>query len=84
MIERHGLRVDERLDDFITREALPDTGIKPEAFWQGFAGLIRDLAPKNRALLEKRDRLQARIDAFEGEDRIFARDWVVSFPRDHL
>ncbi|WP_395019728.1 malate synthase G [Dongia sp.] len=64
MIERHGLKVDERLDDFITREALPDTGIKPEAFWQGFAGLVRELAPKNRALLEKRDRLQARIDAW--------------------
>jgi malate synthase len=56
--------VDDRLDDFIMREALPDTGIKPDAFWRGFSGLIRDLAPKNRALLEKRDQLQARIDAW--------------------
>jgi malate synthase len=64
MIERHGLRVDGRLDDFIMGEALPDTGINPEAFWRGFSGLIRDLAPKNRALLEKRDQLQARIDAW--------------------
>src|SRR5688572_29039986 len=64
MIERHGLRVDGRLDDFIMGEALPDTGIKPDAFWRGFSGLIRDLAPKNRALLEKRDQLQARIDAW--------------------
>jgi hypothetical protein len=29
-------------------------------------------------------RLQARLDAFEGEDRLFARDWVASIPRDHL
>jgi malate synthase len=64
MIERHGLSVDDRLDDFISRKALPDTGIKAEDFWRGFADLIRDLAPKNRALLEKRDALQARIDAW--------------------
>jgi malate synthase len=64
MIERHGLSVDDRLDDFISRKALPDTGIKAEDFWRGFADLIQDLAPKNRALLEKRDALQARIDAW--------------------
>jgi hypothetical protein len=32
----------------------------------------------------ERFRLHARLDAFEGEDRVFARDWVVSIPRDHL
>lgn len=64
MIERHGLSVDDRLDAFIMQEALPGTGINPEDFWRGFSGLIRDLAPKNRALLEKRDRLQTRIDAW--------------------
>ena len=64
MIERHGLAVDDRLDDFIMRDALPGTGVEPEAFWRGFSGLIRDLAPKNRALLEKRDQLQTRIDAW--------------------
>lgn len=64
MIERHGLKVDQRLDDFILREALPDTGIKAEDFWRGFAGLVAALAPKNRALLEKRDRLQAEIDGW--------------------
>jgi malate synthase len=64
MTERHGLTVDDRLDDFIVGAALPGTGIDPEAFWRGFSGLIRDLAPRNRALLENRDRLQARIDAW--------------------
>ncbi|MDQ7250664.1 malate synthase G [Dongia sedimenti] len=64
MTERHGLDVDARLDGFIMREALPGTGIEPEAFWRGFSGLIRELAPQNRALLEKRDRLQAQIDAW--------------------
>jgi malate synthase len=64
MTERHGLDVDAGLDEFIMRDALPGTGIEPEAFWRGFSGLIADLAPKNRVLLEKRDRLQGQIDAW--------------------
>src|SRR4051812_47253605 len=64
MIERHGLAVDDLLDAFIMEKALPDTGIRPEAFWQGFSGLIRELTPRNQALLQKRDQLQARIDAW--------------------
>jgi malate synthase len=64
MTERHGLIVDDRLDAFITDKALPDTGIKAEDFWRGFSELVRELAPKNRALLEKRDALQAKIDAW--------------------
>jgi malate synthase len=64
MTERHGLIVDDRLDAFITDKALPDTGIKAEDFWRGFSELVRELAPKNRALLEKRDALQDKIDAW--------------------
>jgi malate synthase len=62
--ERHGLQVDARLSDFLETEALPGTGVTPEAFWAGFAALIADLAPRNRTLLARRDELQARIDAW--------------------
>jgi malate synthase len=64
MINRHGLAVDPQLDDFLTQHALPGTGVAAGEFWQGFAALIHDLAPKNRALLAKRDALQAQIDAW--------------------
>jgi malate synthase len=64
MINRHGLAVDPQLDDFITQHALPGTGVAADDFWQGFAALINDLAPKNRALLANRDALQAKIDAW--------------------
>ena len=35
-----------------------------EKFWAGFDALLNDLAPKNKALLKKRDALQAKIDAY--------------------
>ena len=61
--ERQGLAVGQELDDFVMNEALPGSGVDPDAFWAGFAGLIADFAPRNRELLEKRDEIQAAIDA---------------------
>lgn len=33
-----------------------------DEFWKNFSALVKDLAPKNKALLEKRDAIQAKID----------------------
>jgi malate synthase len=64
MVAKHGLNVDAKLADFIAAEALPGTGMVEEQFWSGFAAIIHDLAPENRALLRKRDELQAKIDVW--------------------
>jgi malate synthase len=61
-IEIDGLRIDRALHDFVANEALPGTGVEPARFWKGLAAILADLAPKNRALLERRDALQAEID----------------------
>ncbi|MCV2873561.1 malate synthase G [Defluviimonas sp. WL0050] len=61
-VDRHGLQVAAELAAFVEKDALPGTGISPDQFWQGFAALISDLTPKNRALLARRDELQAKID----------------------
>jgi malate synthase len=73
-IEAGGLQVDKELYDFINDEALPGTGIAPDAFWSGLDSLIHDLAPRNRELLATRDDLQAKIDAWYQEHRDQATD----------
>jgi malate synthase len=60
----HGLQVATPLAKFIEAEVLPGTGIAPAAFWAGFDAIVRDLAPKNAALLAERDRLQAELDTW--------------------
>ena len=64
MIYREGLKVDEALARFIEEQALPGTGLEAADFWKGAAGIFERFAPENRALLVKRDALQAQIDAW--------------------
>ncbi|GGH93599.1 malate synthase G [Pseudomonas fluvialis] len=71
-----GLQVAKALYDFVTNEAIPGTGVAAEAFWAGAASVIHDLAPKNRALLAKRDDIQAKIDAWHQARKGQAHDAV--------
>ncbi|MFA7505612.1 MAG: malate synthase G [Burkholderiaceae bacterium] len=61
-IDKFGLAVDRALHDMLEKEALPGSGVASDAFWKGLSELIHDLAPRNRALLAKREDLQKRID----------------------
>ena len=68
-VEKAGLRVDETLATFINERALPGSGVDPRRFWEGLSTLLHEFGPRNRALLEKRDELQATIDAWHMEHR---------------
>ncbi|YCH22460.1 malate synthase G [Pseudomonas sp. D1-3] len=62
-----GLQVAKVLFDFINHQAIPGSGVTADAFWAGADAVFRDLAPENRALLDKRDQLQAQIDGWHRE-----------------
>ncbi len=68
-IDKAGLQVAEPLVSFIEAQALPGLGLDPDAFWRGVAGIFARFAPDNRALLARRDALQAEIDAWCGARR---------------
>ena len=57
------LSVSENLAHFINKELLPGTKISKERFWKNFDKCVHELAPLNRKLLQKRERLQKTIDA---------------------
>ncbi|MDE1923560.1 MAG: malate synthase G, partial [Gammaproteobacteria bacterium] len=78
------VHVDSLLHQFVGREALPGTGVAEDAFWRGFAALLAQLAPANAALLQRRDELQARIDAFHTQrpGASFDRDAYASMLRE--
>ena len=58
------LRVDDKLKAFVDDELLPGTSVAPSKFWDGLSSILEDMAPRNRALLDRRDELQAQLDAW--------------------
>ncbi len=63
-VDRSGLKVADVLAAFVEREVLPGTGIEGHALWDGLAAILARFVPVNRALLAKRDDLQAQIDVW--------------------
>ncbi len=68
-IKIKNLSVSEKLLNFVNDELLPGTKIKKDSFWSGFNKYIHELTPKNRSLLEIRDRLQKKINDWHKERR---------------
>jgi malate synthase len=61
-VDRSGLKVADVLAAFVEERVLPGTGIKAAGLWDGLASIVARFVPVNRALLAKRDDLQAKID----------------------
>ena len=64
MVSVGHLEIDKVLFDFVSHEAMPGTGVQELPFWSGFGALVRALTPRNAALLQRRDELQSKIDAW--------------------
>ncbi len=63
-VERSGLQVSEILARFVEDEAMPGTGIEAIGLWASLADIVARFTPQNRALLAKREILQAQIDGW--------------------
>jgi malate synthase len=68
-ISRGNLQVAAELDQLVAAKVQPDTGVSVEAFWAGLESCLDQLGPINKALLARRDDLQAQIDAYHAERR---------------
>ena len=68
-IEKHGLQVDRKLANFIEGHAIVGTGVDVDAFWAGLSGIVHDLGPRNRALIEMREGIQEQIDQWHKANR---------------
>ncbi|MXP14619.1 malate synthase G [Altererythrobacter confluentis] len=68
-VTRAGLQVDPALAEFVEGEIVAPLGHDGDGFWQGFAAIVAEFAPRNHALLARRDDLQAKIDAWHIERR---------------
>jgi len=63
------LSIASELLDFVNNELLPGTGVTKENFWSGLDKCAHELAPKNRKLLEFRENLQKKIDAWHRDKK---------------
>ena len=63
------LQVATELYNFVKEEVLPGLEIQNEQFWTNFDSLIHELAPENKALLEKRDELQKTISEWHQNNK---------------
>ncbi|TAY69123.1 malate synthase G [Rhizobium leguminosarum] len=61
-VDKNGLAIETVLHDFLVKEVLPGLAVDADKFFADFSAIVHDLAPKNRALLAKRDDLQVKID----------------------
>ena len=68
-IQKGKLAIAKELYDFIENEALPGSGLDSETYWKNFEQVVVDLSPKNKALLAKRDDLQAKIDEWHRNNK---------------
>lgn len=71
---RAGIAVDAAMARFVASEVLTPLGRDEDSFWRGFAEILAEFTPRNRALLAERDKLQGQIDAWHRARRGQAHD----------
>lgn len=78
-ITRGRLKVADVLDNFLSEQAIPKSGVSEQAFWQSFESMLVELTPENTKLLARRDELQSEIDNFCVENKTASQDTYKGF-----
>ncbi len=73
------LAIDNQLYNFIENEVLPNVGVDSDSYWSGFEQVVKEMTPRNKELLAKRDELQAKIDQWHIDNP--AKDGKVDFAK---
>ena len=68
-IKKKNLLVSSVLLEFIDKEVIPGTGIAVDDFWKKFDSAVHELAPINKALIQKRETIQKEIDTWHLANR---------------
>ncbi len=67
-VDRHGLQVEAGLAAFVDEQALTGLDLSADAVWKGFSGIVHEMGPENRRLLDARREMQERIDAWHRDN----------------
>ena len=62
IVDKNGLKISSTLFEFINNEAIPNTGVKIDDFWNRFSKVVHELTPINKKLIQKRENIQKKID----------------------
>ena len=69
VIDKNGLKISSALFEFINNEVIPGTKIDIEDFWSRFSNIVHELSPINKALIQKRETIQKRIDEWHRSNK---------------
>ena len=80
-LRRGNLQVSEILVNFIENEALADTNISPDLFWEKLETILDQFVPRNKELLQIRSEIKSKIDKFylENSGKDVDHDEYVNF-----
>ena len=67
--QKGGLQVANSLVALVQNKIMPGIDIKSDIFWTAFEAALKKLGPKNKALVKKRETLQAQIDDWHHANR---------------
>ena len=75
------LTIASLLFEFINKEIIPGIDINVDEFWKKFDTAVHELAPINKALIEKRETIQKQIDTWHlaNKDKDLNKDEYIKF-----